>query len=350
MTDVQTSSTERRRGRSGNAAEDERLLKLYWNRADLKKQFRKLSDDKYELEQKLKQQDAGRQRLQERIDSLERLLANPDAGFNAIVFFQLRHLWRTCRAELEKFSRQLRTQQEERDQRQQMMVFNRARGEHAQAIQAKLEPIKGALRQALAEEGALRERVASLGGFWNFFRRRRTETQRVAVAAHCEGLRAEIQDLEQRMGEIEGTDAPAYGGMSVEGRRVINLAVIALAQQLYDFFDRRGLSRLARQAMVKPIEEIKYGARTECLRLMELVPGAIVAMRNEPGLTKTLKARTEALRSVAVYRNDGDTVPVPESLAPALKAVTGPSDAPTVGDPVNVLADEFWDIYAALLQ
>ena len=119
--------------------EDERLLTLYWNRAELKKEFRKLRDQNYALIRKLESKDESRQLLQQRIESLETLLANPEAGFNAIVFFQLRFVWRTCRAELEKFSAQLLSQQLQRARRAQLMRFNQERAGKVELLRGEIQ-------------------------------------------------------------------------------------------------------------------------------------------------------------------------------------------------------------------
>jgi hypothetical protein len=59
------------------------------------------------------------------------------------------------------------------------------------------------------------------------------------------------------------------------------------------------------------------------------------------------------LRETAVYRRDIDTVPVPETLSVisvqrSLDSVPTSSRGAEV--PVNVLADEYWDLYAVLLS
>src|SRR5687767_13387379 len=83
--------------------EDERLMHLFRNRAGLKKAHANLQDQLYELREKLKQQEKSTERIQEQLDALELLLANPEAGHSALVYFQLRGLWRTCNQQLEQF-------------------------------------------------------------------------------------------------------------------------------------------------------------------------------------------------------------------------------------------------------
>src|SRR5437016_5659842 len=86
---------------------EERLLQLFRNRAGLKKQHASLQDEFFELKDKLKQQEKGLLRAQEEMESLEILLGNPDVGFGALVFFQLRGIWRACYLQLDQFAGEL---------------------------------------------------------------------------------------------------------------------------------------------------------------------------------------------------------------------------------------------------
>ena len=89
---------EKQRGESA-----EQLLKLYWNRAGVKRELKALRRERFELLDKLKEQEGAIVRAQEQLEGLERLLTNPLAAANAMVYFQLRHLWRTGAQRLEQF-------------------------------------------------------------------------------------------------------------------------------------------------------------------------------------------------------------------------------------------------------
>ena len=56
-----------------------------------------------------------------------------------------------------------------------------------------------------------------------------------------------------------------------------------------------------------------------------------------------IKARTDRMRRTVAYRSDTDVIPLQESIAQA--------DAQKRGRPVpNVLAEEYWDVYKALVR
>ena len=85
---------------SSVSAEEERLMQLFQNRAGLKKAYADLKDEFHLLRDRLKQQEGATIRVQEQLDALGDLLADPRTGFGALVFFQLRGLWKTCHQQL----------------------------------------------------------------------------------------------------------------------------------------------------------------------------------------------------------------------------------------------------------
>ena len=99
----------------GVSAEEERLMQLFQNRAGLKKAYADLKDEFHLLRDRLKQQEGATLRVQEQLDALGDLLADPATGFGALVFFQLRGLWKTCHQQLSKFASELTQQQEARE-------------------------------------------------------------------------------------------------------------------------------------------------------------------------------------------------------------------------------------------
>src|SRR5690606_35979508 len=97
---------------------NDQLLRLYCNRAAVKRELRDLRRERYELLDRLKEHEAAIARAHEQLEGLERLLTNPLAAANAMVYFQLRHLWNTATQRLEQFARDLEAQRERRERRQ----------------------------------------------------------------------------------------------------------------------------------------------------------------------------------------------------------------------------------------
>jgi len=97
------------------SADEERLMQLFQNRAGLKKAYADLQDEFHLLRDRLKQQEGATIRVQEQLDALGDLLGDPKTGFGALVFFQLRALWKTCHQQLSAFATELTRQQEARE-------------------------------------------------------------------------------------------------------------------------------------------------------------------------------------------------------------------------------------------
>ena len=142
-------------------SQDEQLLRLYWNRAAVKKELAGLRKERHDLLDRLKQQEGAVVRAQEQLEALERLLTNPLAAANAMVYFQLRHLWRIASQRLQQFTTELRLQQEkrERDQLHGQILAKRER--RLKAIEGKIASLTTARAEMLRE---LKELEKTVGG------------------------------------------------------------------------------------------------------------------------------------------------------------------------------------------
>ena len=90
--------------------DEERLMQLFQNRAGLKKAYADLKDEFHLLRDRLKQQEGATIRVQEQLDGLGDLLADPRTAYGALVFFQLRGLWKVCHQQLSGFAVELTRQ------------------------------------------------------------------------------------------------------------------------------------------------------------------------------------------------------------------------------------------------
>ena len=74
---------------------------------------------------------------------------------------------------------------------------------------------------------------------------------------------------------------PAFAGISIDGRRIVNTAVIAYAQQLVASLSTGGLAMLAKETTSKRLYDVRYGGREECARLMALLREALAVVKDE---------------------------------------------------------------------
>ncbi|MGH9563751.1 MAG: hypothetical protein ACRD3S_20040, partial [Terracidiphilus sp.] len=128
-------------------------------------------------------------------------------------------------------------------------------------------------------------------------------------------------------------------------------AIISFAELLCENVDAYGLAARAKEAVARRVHEMSFGTRVECEGYMQRVQQAQAAVAGQKQITAALKAKLDRLRTTCEYRNNADTVPTADSLAPAAaepdlgKTAKAPSTATW-----NVLAEDYWDLYTLLLR
>lgn len=324
----------RRLAGHGVSAEEQRLVELFRNRAELKKELGALDEERQRLLDRLKLQEGATMRVEEQLAALEQYLGRPEEGYKCLAYFRLRAVWRSAARRLEQFGGELARQQKDRERNQQLAAFERARRERLDDVERELSEARVLADQLQAEQQLAEQQLARLKGFWNHFRRGRLresiETRRFRIDAAV----TQLTDLGDRRHEIETEPPPLFEGLSVEGRRAVNLAVIAYAEALHERIAAAGLADLVRQSTLRRVYESSYGGREECLALMDRAGrllGEIDAMQDD---LADIRARSQRLRATATYRADGETVPQHETLQSA----------------ALVLLEEYWDVYKALLR
>ena len=324
----------RRVSGQGVPAEEERLVELFRNRAELKKELSELDDERHRLLDRLKLQEGATMRVEEQLAALEQYLGRPDEGYKCLAYFQLRAIWRAAARRLEAFSGELARQQKDRERKQQLATFERARRQRLVEVERELAEARVLADQLQAEQRLAEQRLAGLRGFRNHFRRRRLSDEVGARRFRIDAALTQLTDLGDRQHEVESEPPPVFEGMSIDGRRSVNIAVIAYAEAMHERLVAVGLAELVRQSTLRRVYESSYGGREECLGLMQRAGRALSDIEHMEDDLADLKARADRLRGTAAYRTDGDTVPLLESLQAA----------------GMLLLEEYWDVYKALLR
>jgi hypothetical protein len=318
--------------------DDDRVLHLFKNRAELKKAHSELQDEVQRLKDRIKQQEGATSRVQEMLQGLEARLSDPETGYAALVFYQLRELWNLGRTLLTQFVAELASQLEERERRAFFAEYNRKQFTIRQGVEASLREAELQAAAARDAVGQLEQQLARLQRFWHYFKRRAMR-QHLQAATLQSMLR--IQDLDAARVARDALDAeapPEFGGLSIDARRAINMAAIAYGQVLYERLARTPLMEMARDAAGRrePPRDV-YGDRARCeASMMEIVRGRGL-LQQKTSVTAEVKQRAERLRELAKYRKSDDTVPTGDSLSSAV-------------DGTKVLADDLWEIFRVLLN
>ncbi len=328
--------------------DEERLMQLFQNRAGLKKAYADLKDEFHLLTDRLKQQEGATIRVQEQLDGLGEMLGDPNAGFGALVFYQLRALWKTCHQQLSTFAADLTRQQEAREQ-----AKHKADTEADKL--ARLAETEERLRAAAGEADAQRRKyarehaeLARLTAFWHYFKRRRKQKVLEVLKQQVLLADAAVGDVHAERSAVEREAMPEFPGISLAARRNINLAIISYAELLCEHVDTYGLASRAKEAVARRVNEMTFGSRSDCDGYMQRVQKAQADVLNQKQIAGAVKAKLERLRAACAYRNSADTVPTADSLA--MQAELEPGKPRTSHATWNVLAEDYWDLYTLLLR
>ena len=330
--------------RNAVGSEEERLMQLFQNRAGLKKAYADLQDEFHLMRDRLKQQEGATARVQDQLDALAELLADPRTGYSALVFFQLRSLWKTCNQRLTGFAADLSRRQQERES---AAFLDQCAEERARRLAAADERVNDARAQADESRGrvsAVEAEQARLGAIWHYFKRRELQRSLHGLRAETAAADARVRDLLVVRGGIVDEPAEPFPGISLAARRTINLAVIAYAELLCEEVDAYGVAAKAKEALARRVHEMSFGSRTDCEGYMQRIQKAIAAVSAQKQVNAAVKLRLDRLRGICDYRNPADTVPTADSLT----ANGGAGRPATPG--WNVLAEDYWDVYSVLLR
>jgi hypothetical protein len=321
--------------------DNEKLVKLFRNRAELKKEFAALRKEKYRLQQRVKEQQGATARITQRLEHLEGLLVDPEWVNTVVVFYQLRSLNRRCESKLAKFAEQLKQQREGRRRELQLQswagklkaekaVLDEKLGEHRERLQR----LEG---QLLAE----RQRGEPARGIGTIFKRRAASNRIAEVSMQVDAARITEQEFVSKIQSIENVEPPAVPGLNTAEKRSINFMILAFAQHLYLQFEDRNLVLLVKESSEKSVGAISYGSKRDCDLLLERISAQVSSMENASDYVDILKRRAKLIAEHAIFNQDDDAVPIVGTVATIFaidaNGVVTKSDA-------NLVGDNYWGI------
>src|SRR5690606_3086517 len=150
-----------------------------------------------------------------------------------------------------------------------------------------------------------------------------------------------IEELKDLIGKIEGEPLPELEGLSLDSRRLINTAVIALAQHLVVHFAEHDLAPPAKAAPERAVADRKFGDR-----MVERVREKLSELKQQ-NIGEAVRRRTEVLMHDIRYRNETDAVPIPDCVEQIPVNLEGEQPARRASDAplrINVLTEDYWDL------
>ena len=329
---------------------DERLVDLFWNRAELKKAFARLKAERDLLQDRLRQQEGQMLRLQQRISQLEGLLSEPGQAANAALYYQLRNLWALGRRRLERLARDLAQDAQQTELRSATSRFEARREASLREIDAQIATVEARILKS--DQGLHRLVGTPLRRLWRALAgRQKHQSEISALQATRAAASGQLDVLRERREKICAESMPAPTDLPLSRKRQINLAVIGLAQELLLHFSSDGLADLARQASLRQLGDLDFGGRSNCRRLSRRAAELTQSLDARTDLPERIRRRIACLGASAAYRLESDAVP--ESGCCMLIARELSQSGAMVGDAVeatNVLADDYWDLCGVLVN
>jgi len=329
----------------GNATdkgdEKEKLVELFKNRAELKKEFANLREEKYRLQQRIKEQKGATARITQKLEHLENLLIDPEWAHTVVVFYQLRALNRRCQSKLAKFAEQLKQQREKRRQDIQLASWRTNRDGEVSELQRALGEHR--MHQQMLEDRlqAERHRIKSMSGIQKVFKGRSASDALDELGDAVAEAQSQEQELLGKLDALHALGEPDTEGLSLADKRSINFTIIAFAQHLYLQFRDDQLLALVKEAGDKSVGAINYGSARDCEAVLERISRQIQTMESAADYADILKQRSALIAEHAVFKNDDDAVPVAGTVATLFaidaNGVIRERDA-------NLVGDNYWGI------
>jgi DNA repair exonuclease SbcCD ATPase subunit len=321
--------------------ESEKLRELYWNRAELKKEYASLREESFQLKQQIAAREGSSARLQQKLEHLESLLLDPDWVYNVVVYYQMRSFNERCKDKLSRFAEQLKQQREKRTYGKVIEEWNDERDERAQAVQAQIGEQRMQIQMLEDQLQSERQRFAMMSGFWRFLQKRsiartvESLTQGIALA------RMNESELMAALKKIQSSSAPDTEGLDIASKRSINFMILSFAQQLYLHFSKDNLAGLAKETVEKAVGSINYGSKQDCDAILELLRTRSGSMDKATEFADILQQRAKLIAEKAQFDKDDDAVPVPGTVSTIFSI--DETGAITEKD-ANLLGENYWDV------
>ncbi len=329
----------------GNSEEkpqdSEKLMDLYWNRAELKKSFADARKEHFRLQDKIKQQEGVAARLQQKLEHLEDLLIDPQWTQNVVVFYQLRGLAQRCERKLATFAEQLKQQSEQKLQGDVTSEWSARLAEESTQVEEQLLVLRNQMQQLEDQCQAGRRRLESMGGFARIFKSRSVKSALKQLDQDIETARAAEAALVVDLAAIGERAPPKNEGLNISSKRSINLMILAFAQQLFLQFADRDFAAVVKEASDKSVGSTNYGNQHECAQILQRIEKCTEVLEQSTDFAGTLQQRAKLISERASFRNKTDVVPVAASTTTLFDI---DEDGGIREKEANILSENYWRI------
>ena len=331
-----TSITTIFKGEPEPAEEPDKLVDLFRNRSELKKEFAALRNEKYELQDRIKAHQGATERVQQKLNHIEALLLDPEWVHNVVVFYQLRRLAAHCEGRLERFAEQLKQQRERRVHSRVLVSWNQERTQLTERVTARIGEHRMRVQTLEDRLQAERHKLHTMGGIAKMVHGRSQEASVEKLEASVAAAHSRERELLEELENTEKLEPPPHEGLDITAKRSINFMILAFAQQLDLDYVEDDLVALAKESREKSVGAVNYGSKADCDELLELITRRKEEIEQAGDFADLLQTRAKKIAEFAQFRHDDDAVPVPATVATIFKidanGVIRTSDANLLGE------------------
>jgi hypothetical protein len=329
------------RNETTGGREQDKLVDLFRNRAELKKEFAVLRDEKYKLQDRVKQIVGETARVEQKLDHVENLLLDPDWVLNIAAFYQLRALARRCAQKLQRFAEQLKQQHEKQQHSEVLAVWGRQRREKQAVVERKIGEHRMTMQLLEDQLESERHHLKGMGKFMKWFGRRAVAREIQNIGERIAAGQVQDEELLKELQSIANMEQPTQRGLEVGMKRSINIKILCFAQQLYLQFDDEKLLQLAKEASQKGVGTVKYGSNQVCVQILAALERARRDNQFSAADADMLKKRLVLISQCAEYQGAEDAVPMPASVA---KVFAFDAAGEVTETDANILGDNYFSI------
>jgi chromosome segregation ATPase len=286
------------------------------------------------------------------LSGLEKMLSDVERAHSAIVYYQLREVWSSCQGEIEQMTLELAQRMEEEERDHLLQGYKKRQETTVAELEEELRDAEERREAIMKERRGVDLELKRRNRFWHVLKRKQLEIRLQSLRKDIDPIEREVQDVRERLQAIRDREAPRFGGLSIEGRRRVNLAAIAMAQYLYLRLQHDSVADMARNVQKKVASEANFGPADECLKIVKQVREMMARWRAD-------RERADKVRRRAVFLSDQVKYSAPESTVPDLSTVDHlyPAIGEEGGKPVaegqaipfNVLDADLWGIRRVML-
>lgn len=333
-------------------AQQQQLLLLFEKRNQLKREFGRTLDELEKLKADHSTLVAAHTWAAGRLNGLEAMLADPERGQNAVIYYRLDALWKYCRQLLEQRRDELSAKFEALEKQKLLESFKANAVELQRQLERKFEQYDSIYQEMADNLKTLQEQLRRSDKLWHYFRRKKLVPEIMEAEAQVAPVVSQRDECLAELERVRDREPPVFKGLSVAAKREINLQLVALAQYLYIHFSQNDLAVLARSTQLKHPGEINFGTPQECLAIEKPIRDAIASLKKDEKRGERLKRRGDHLRQNVQFAGNADSIPESHTLTRITLALGGSGQTiDTVrGDLlVNVLEQGYWNLDELML-